>query len=212
MQQTLKTTPDDLPTEVVYAELLRDASRFDEAVAVLDRVIVRAGPKAADARLYYLRGANEERAGRWPAAESDLKRALKISPNDAEILNYLGFAWVDRGEHMKEALDMLQRAVAISPESGAIIDSLGWARYRLKEYPAAVKELERAAALEAADPEINDHLGDAYWRVGRKTEALYQWRLVLTLSPEDKLRSQVDVKIRDGLDAPVSGAQPLSGG
>ena len=115
------------------------------------------------------------------------------------MLNYLGFAWVDRGEHLKEALDMLQRAVALSPDSGAIVDSLGWARYRMKDYGGAVKDLEKAVLLEASDAEINDHLGDAYWRAGRHTEAVYQWRQVLSLHPDEKLRQTVESKVRDGL-------------
>ena len=190
--------------QIVYAEMLRDAQRYDEAIQVLNGVIAAAGPKGAEARLYYLRGANEERAGRWSEAEADLRKSLRLAPNEPDVLNYLGFAWVDRGEHLKEALDMLQRAVALAPGSGAILDSLGWARFRLKDFPGAVRDLERAAFLEAADAEINDHLGDAYWRTGRRVEAKYQWRTVLTLSPDDKLKARIEQKLKDGLDPPQS--------
>lgn len=194
----------DASAQIVYAEMLRDAQRYDDAIGVLNGVIAAAGPKGAESRLYYLRGANEERAGRWPEAEADLRRSLRLSPNEPDVLNYLGFAWVDRGEHLKEALDMLQRAVALAPGSGAILDSLGWARFRLKDFQGAVRDLERAAFLEASDAEINDHLGDAYWRTGRRVEARYQWRNVLTLSPEDKLKARIEQKLKDGLDSPQS--------
>jgi Flp pilus assembly protein TadD len=194
----------DASAQIVYAEMLRDGQRYDEAIAVLNGVIAAAGPKGADARLYYLRGANEERAGRWSEAEADLRKSLRLAPNAPDVLNYLGFAWVDRGEHLKEALDMLQRAVALAPGSGAILDSLGWARFRLKDFSGAVRDLERAAFLEASDAEINDHLGDAYWRTGRRVEANYQWRTVLTLSPDDKLKTRVEQKLKEGLDPPQS--------
>ena len=194
--------PADEGILVVYAELLRDAERFPEAIEVLTKLIDRPGQKANDARLYYLRGANEERSGHWPEAEADLRKSLKLSPNEADVLNYLGFAWVDRGEHLKEALDMLQRAVALAPDSGAIIDSLGWARFRIKDFTGAVRDLERAVYLDPADPEINDHLGDTYWRMGRHTEATYQWRHVLTLRPDPRLTSRVEAKLSNGLSDP----------
>ncbi|MGO8656541.1 tetratricopeptide repeat protein, partial [Rhizobium ruizarguesonis] len=59
----------------------------------------------------------------------------------------------------------------LRPDDGYIIDSLGWAYFRLNRFDDAVDELERAAQIKAGDATINDHLGDAYWRVGRKLEA-----------------------------------------
>ena len=67
------------------------------------------------------------------------------------------------------------------------------------DYKAAVEKLEQAVELEAGDPEINDHLGDAYWRVGRKDEAQFQWRRVLTLKPDDKIRDRANLKLASGL-------------
>ena len=97
---------------------------------------------------------------------------------------------------------MIERAVAAKPDSGAIVDSLGWAYYRLGQYADAVEQLERATELEPADPDINDHLGDAYWRVGRRIEARFQWEQVLIMRPSDKLRAEVEAKLKSGLDAP----------
>ena len=206
----LAAAPGDVETEVVYAELLRDAQRYEEAIAVLNGIVTRAGPGGVDARIYYLRGANEERSGKWHEAEADLKHSLKLAPNAPDVLNYLGFAWVDRGEHLKEALEMLQRAVALAPDSGAILDSLGWARYRTRDYAGAVRDLERAVFLEPADAEINDHLGDAYWRNGRQTEARYQWQHVLTLDPDARIRTSVETKLEHGLEPLSLPAAPMS--
>lgn len=195
---TVEAAPNDPPALLVLADLLREDEKYDEAAAVVTRLIDQAGAKA-DWRLYYLRGASEERAGHWDRAEPDLKRALAIKPEEPEILNYLGYAWVDRGEHLGEALGMLQKATELQPQSGAIVDSLGWARYRLRDYPAAVRELERAASLDPADPEVNSHLGDAYWRSGRRLEATYQWRRVLTLEPDAKMRAAAEARLQGGL-------------
>jgi Flp pilus assembly protein TadD len=146
-----------------------------------------------------MRGVALQQADRWPEAEADMEKALTLAPNEPEVLNFLGYSWVDRGERLPEAKSMIERAVAAKPEDGAIIDSLGWVYYRLGDYHKAVTQLEHAAELEAADPDINNHLGDAYWQVGRKTEARFQWERVLTLSPDAKLRAQVEAKLKTGL-------------
>jgi Flp pilus assembly protein TadD len=192
-----RAAPDNRTVQLAYADILRASERNAEAAAVLDRLIARQAKP--DWRLLYMRGISLERAGDWPAAERDLQAALKLNPDEAEILNYLGYAWVDRGERLTEAFTMIERAVALKPQSGAIVDSLGWAHYRLGRYDEAVKHLERAVELEPADPTVNDHLGDAYWRVGRRSEAQFQWRRALTLEPEPKLKADAEAKLRTGL-------------
>jgi Flp pilus assembly protein TadD len=99
---------------------------------------------------------------------------------------------------------MVQKAVNADPKSGAMLDSLGWGYYRLGDYQAAVDKLETAVAIEAGDPDVNNHLGDAYWKVGRKVEARFQWNRVLTLEPTAKLKSEVETKLKAGLDPAVA--------
>jgi tetratricopeptide (TPR) repeat protein len=196
---TIQTDPKDPRLLTLYADLLSDDNRYQESAAVLDKAIAATGESNADWTLFYLRGASEERAGDWPAAEADLKRSLKMKPDEPEVMNYLGYAWVDRGEHLPEAVTLLEKAEALQPDSGAIVDSLGWARYRTHDYASAIIDLERAVQLDASDAEVNDHLGDVYWRVGRRLEAQYQWRRVLSLNPDDKLRAEVEAKLKNGL-------------
>jgi tetratricopeptide (TPR) repeat protein len=181
---------------MTLADLLRADEQFADAAQVLSGLIGEA--KSPDWRLLYARGVCYERLGRWPEAEADLKGALKLAPEEPELLNYLGYSWIDRGEHLKEALQMVERAVAADPRSGAMVDSLGWAYYRLGDYKKAVERLEQAVELEAGDPEINNHLGDAYWKVGRRDEAIFQWRRVLTLQPDAKIKADAETKIASG--------------
>ncbi len=187
----------EVEARITYADLLRVNERFAEAAEVLSGVI--AENEQPDWRLLYARGVSYERAGRWSDAERDLQAALKMQPEDAELLNYLGYSWIDRGERLAEALGMVQKAVAANPQSGAMIDSLGWAYYRLGDYKRAVEKLEQAVELEAGDPEINNHLGDAYWRVGRRIEAEFQWKRVLTLDPPAHIKADVEAKLASGL-------------
>jgi tetratricopeptide (TPR) repeat protein len=198
-QDLAKTAPDDREVKVVLAELYRAAARFPEAVAVLDQLIAQA-PELADWAIYYERATALDRSGRWPEAEKDLQKALVLRPDQPDVLNYLGYSWVTRGERLQQAVTMLQKAYLAQPNSGEIADSLGWAYYSMGDFKQAVLRLERAVALEPVNPEINDHLGDAYWRAGRKTEAQYQWSRVLSLKPGPELKTAVERKLNTGLD------------
>jgi tetratricopeptide (TPR) repeat protein len=187
----------DRDARLTLADLLRATEAYPESIQLLSGLIGDA--RQPDWRLHYARGAAFERHGDWKAAEADLVQALKLRPEEPELLNYLGYAWIDRGERLQEALGMVQKAVAAAPRSGPIVDSLGWAYYRLGDYPKAVEKLEQAVELEAGDPEINNHLGDAYWMVGRKVEAQFQWRRVLTLNPDAKIKADAERKLAEGL-------------
>jgi Flp pilus assembly protein TadD len=187
----------DSDARLTLADLLRANEQYGEAADLLTGLIKET--KTPDWRLYYARGVTLEKLGRWPEAEADLQAALKQRPNEPELLNYLGYSWIDRGERLKEAMAMVEKAVLANPRSGAMVDSLGWAYYRQGDYKTAVQKLEQAVELEAGDPEINNHLGDAYWRVGRKDEALFQWRRVLTLKPDAKIKADAERKLASSL-------------
>lgn len=190
---------------LTYADLLRANERYAESAQIMSELIKEA--PAPDWRLYFGRAVSLEKLNRWNEAEADLEAAIKLKPDEPELLNYLGYSWIDRGVRLPEALAMVEKAVAANPRSGAMVDSLGWAYYRLGNYKQAVDKLEEAVELEAGDPEVNDHLGDAYWKVGRREEALFQWRRVLTLKPDDKIRLRAQVKLNSPLGPDGPSAQ-----
>jgi Flp pilus assembly protein TadD len=160
--------------------------------------------------LHYTRGITSHQLDDWPAAEADFRRALELRPGHPQVLNYLGYSLVERGEKLDEALTMIEEAVAGEPENGAIVDSLGWVYFKLGRMEEAVVQLERAAALEPVDPVVNDHLGDAYWAVGRLREAEFQWKRALSFAPEDAEAERIRRKLDVGLDAVLAeeGAPP----
>jgi tetratricopeptide (TPR) repeat protein len=184
------------------ADMYRNLERFTEAEPLYSQLI-EAQPNSW--RHYFSRGAMRERLGRWPDAEADFRRALELSPDQPDVLNYLGYSWIDRGERLQEGLALVRRAANLRPTSGAIIDSLGWAYYKLGDYAQALDWLEMAVRLEPADATLNDHLGDAYWRLGRRIEARFQWQRALTLEPDDP--AAIAAKLEHGLaDAPPQDA------
>ncbi|MDX2234632.1 MAG: tetratricopeptide repeat protein [Hyphomonadaceae bacterium] len=182
------------------ADLYRNLERYADAAPIYEALASDIDtPSARDWRLYFAQGATLERLGRWPEAEAALQRALALSPDQPEVLNYLGYQWVDSGQKVREGLAILQRAVAQRPDEGYIVDSLGWAHFKLGQYDKAIELLERAVELSPGDVTLNDHLGDAYWRVGRKIEARYQWRRILTLAPTEAERASAERKLAGGL-------------
>jgi len=144
-------------------------------------------------------GVSLERLGETQAAETHLLRAIEIDPGDAYALNYLGYWWADEGRKLDQAIAMIERAVSHRPSSGFFVDSLGWVHYKLGDPARAVGYLEKATELEPSDPEITGHLGDVYWALGRREEAMFKWRLALTLSDDAEEQALLERRLRTGL-------------
>ncbi len=203
-EDAVRASPEDRDALVTYADILRANERYAESAKVLDKVVAADGA-GVDWRILFMRAVARDRSGDWPGAEADLLLALQRQPDEPDLLNYLGYSWIDRGVRLGEALPMVQKAVAANPRNGAMIDSLGWAYFRMGDYRNAVEHLERAVLLEPADPEINDHLGDAYWQVGRQIEARFQWTRVLQLDAPQDIRVRAEDKLKNGL----TGVKPV---
>ena len=203
LQTQLKDRPENRDILISLGDLYRAEQRFDEAEQMYDRAIALLGePEPRHWFLYFARGMMRERLDNWDLAEIDLQQARQLSGDEPNVLNYLGYSWIDQGIHLDEGLKIIRQAVNKEPKNGAFVDSLGWAYYRLGDYTNALKYLELASQLEAADAVITDHLGDALWRVGRKVEARYQWRKALAFDPTDEDRAKIETKLLSGLGAP----------
>ena len=195
-ERAFAARPQDPQAAMTLASLLLDANREEEALELLNSPVLNTHDQGWPVR--FTRGAAYEQLDRIPEAEAELWTALLLSPDQPEVLNYLGYLWVDRVGRVEEGRDMLARAVAAMPESGNIQDSFGWAQYRQGEFEQAVESLEQAVSMEPANAVINDHLGDAYWQVGRKREAGFQWTRALSLDPDADLRADIEAKIERG--------------
>lgn len=193
----------DLEALIEIGDIYRQDEDFDRAVIAYNKVESSLqDPLPREYwHLYYLRGMSYEQLGQWDKAEADLKTALEFQPENPFVLNYLGYAWADKGVNLKQSMDMIRRAVALRPEDGYITDSLGWVLYRLGNYEEAVPHLERAVELLPYDSVINDHLGDAYWRVGRRLEARFQWMRAKNHSDDEILVGEIDRKLDQGLQS-----------
>ncbi|WP_248306310.1 tetratricopeptide repeat protein [Devosia oryzisoli] len=200
LRNIVSTSPDNLDAVSALGDILRYDEQFVEAADAYTKALaITGGESPADWRFYYVRGIAYERAKEWPKAEADFLKALDLNPDQPQVLNYLGYSWIDMDMHLDEALGMIQKAVDALPQDGYIIDSLGWAFYKLGRTDEAVETLERAVMLLPNDPEINDHLGDAYWKAGRKLEARFQWNIAKSVDDVGTVAARVAPKLKDGL-------------
>jgi tetratricopeptide (TPR) repeat protein len=190
-----------LSVQFALGDMLRMEERFDEAeVAYTAAIDLLPEVTEDDWVLFFYRGICHEQSKDWAPAEADFRRALELNPTQPQVLNYLGYGLVDRGEKLDEALGMIEKAVAGDPDKGYIIDSLAWALFKLGRYEEALEPMERASLLEPVDPIVTDHLGDVYWMVGRKLEARFQWRRALSFEPTEKDAERIRRKLEVGLD------------
>jgi tetratricopeptide (TPR) repeat protein len=200
LRKLVEEKPQDNEAIMALGNVLREHKKFDECAKVYSQGIATiAHPVKDNWGIYYARGICYERSHEWPEAEADFKEALALYPDQPQVLNYLGYSWVDKGVHLDEAMDMIRKAVKQRPDDGYIVDSLGWAYFKLGNYPEAVKNLEHAIELKPEDPTINDHLGDAYWRVGRTLEAHFQWEHARDMNPDPEDLPKIEQKLKAGL-------------
>ena len=200
LQKLLKDHPGDIDAIMALGGILRGRKDFAECAQIYSTGIETIGePARPNWLIFYFRGICNERAKNWKQAESDLKQALKLYPDQPHVLNYLGYSWIDQHVNLDEGMQMIRRAVEQRPDDGYIVDSLGWAHYRLGNYDEAVKNLERAVELKPDDPTINDHLGDAYAKTGRNLEAQFQWSHARDLKPEPEDLAKIKQKLATGI-------------
>ena len=145
-------------------------------------------------------GVAYERLGQWDKAEKDLLESLKVSPNQAYVINYLAYSWIEQGIKIEKSLEMLKKANKLRSNDPYIIDSLGWALFKLERFQESKNYLQLAVRLMPADPIVNDHFGDVLWKNGNKIQARYYWNYVLGLDKAEKdLKEKIEKKLISGL-------------
>jgi len=184
-----------------YAEFLKNNNKYKESITYYSKAINMIDKKH-DLYVQILdgRGVAYERTDQWNKAEADLLNSLSISPDNAYVINYLAYTWIEKGIKIEKSLNMLKKANALRPNDGYIIDSLGWALFKLKKYDEAKKYLQLAVKSMASDPVINDHYADSLWMNKNSLQARYYWNYVLKLEKtEKKLKKKIKQKLLFGL-------------
>ncbi|MDC3391362.1 tetratricopeptide repeat protein [Candidatus Pelagibacter sp.] len=183
------------------ANFYKKTKNYEEAIKYYTKIINDLD-EGSDIRsdILYRRGGSYERIKNYKEADKDLLNALSVSPNDAYVLNYLAYSWLERDYKIEEAIEMLEIAYKAKSNDPYIIDSLGWAYYLTDDYLEAEKFLKRAVELMPDDPVVNDHYGDILWKLNRKIQARYFWSNVLKMDDaEEDIIKKINIKMIQGL-------------
>jgi tetratricopeptide (TPR) repeat protein len=194
---------------LLEAQLHDDAGRYAEAITLYRTIIATADARNAPVRqraIYRILMAQAlEKSGDWRNARKELEATLAIDANNPQLLNYLGYSMLERREDIKRGFELVNKAHQMSPTSPEITDSLGWGHFLTGEYDRAVPLLESAVKAAISDVTINEHLGDAYWKTGRRIDARYAWRAALLAakdSAETRIASKIDIGLNEGNASP----------
>ena len=184
------------------ANFYKKTKNYEEAINYYSRIIDDIDQDSdIKSDLLYRRGASYERMGDYEKADRDLLNSLKINPDDAYVLNYLAYSWLERDYKIEEAIEMLETAYSYKSNDPYIIDSIGWAYYLIEDYLKAEKFLQRAVELMPNDPIVNDHYGDILWKLNRKIQARYFWTNVLEMEDaEEEILEKINIKLVRGLN------------
>tara|TARA_Y100001958_G_C21240007_1_gene567415 strand:+ start:1299 stop:2981 length:1683 start_codon:yes stop_codon:yes gene_type:complete len=184
------------------ANFNRNSKKYEDAIEYYSKIIESLDDNdEIKSDLLYRRGGSYERIKKYQRADEDLTNSLKINPDDAYVLNYLAYSWLERNLKIDEAIEMLEIAYAAKNNDPYIIDSIGWAYYLIKDYIKAENFLRRAVELMPNDPIVNDHYGDILWKLDRKIQARYFWSNVLALdNVDEEMLKKIDIKLVDGLE------------
>ena len=177
-----------------YAKFLKNNEHYNDSIKYYSQLITLIDKNH---NLYGQvldgRGVAYERTDQWDKAQIDLINSLSFSPDDAYVINYLAYSWIEKEINIEESLRMLKKANKLRPNDGYITDSLGWALFKLKKYEEAKKYMQLAVRLLAEDPVINDHFADVLWVNSNFLQARYYWNYVLKLEKtDDKLKKKLN--------------------
>ena len=183
------------------ANFNKNTKKYKEAIKYYDQIISKIDINSKlYAEILYRRGSSYERLGDYSRSDKDLLKSLEINPDDAYVLNYLAYSWLEREYKIDLSLQMLEKAYTARSNDPYIIDSIGWAYYLIGDYIKAENFLKRAVELMPEDPIVNDHYGDILWKLDRKIQARYFWGNVLNLKKtEDKMKKDIKEKLFEGL-------------
>jgi tetratricopeptide (TPR) repeat protein len=184
-----KERSEALDVEFAKAALLEDAGRATEAIALLQLALERF-PDHPGVR--YQIALIQDKAGMERESIKNFESLLKARPEDASLLNALGYSLADRNQKLPRAEQLIRKALDASPDNPAFLDSLGWVRFRRGDVEGAIPHLERAYRI-FPDAEIASHWGEALWQLGKQPEARAVWARSLARSPDSKpLRATIE--------------------
>jgi tetratricopeptide (TPR) repeat protein len=194
MEESIRAKPNDVDLYLILAAFFENEKQLQKALDTLQKGLDR---NKEDVEIHFQLGAIYDKLGDFDNMVTQMKEALRLDPDHADTLNYLGYSYADRGIHLEEALHLIQKAMTLKPNMGYITDSLGWVYFKLGEYEKAVIELEKANQLTPDDPIVTEHLADSYLKVNRIEKAIGFYEKAEGLDPKPDQMERLKKKIQE---------------
>ena len=186
LSKLLQANPENIEIYVNLSQVYLQDKRYADAEKILRRAEDRTHDSENNERLKIQLAAIYEKQKDFDRAESVFREILKVNPQNAVALNYIGYMLADRGVRLDEAVQYVKEALAIDPQNGAYLDSLGWAFFKLNDLANAEKYLLQADELVQNDPTIDEHLGDLYFKTGDLEKARQFWTKSVSIGTEQE--------------------------
>lgn len=136
----------------------------------------------------------------YAKSDSCFEEALKITPDDAGMLNNYAYFLSLRNLHLDRAEKMSKRSLELQPNTKSFLDTYGWILYQLKNYDEAKTYLQKAEQADGeTDATIYEHIGDVYLKLNDQNKALYYWKQAKEKSeaPEELIKKINGLKLND---------------
>jgi tetratricopeptide (TPR) repeat protein len=178
---------------MIYLEA-KDYAKAHEELLNAEELAKKTEPSRLTHILYFQLGSTAERAKKYKDAEKFFRHSIKLKPDYATSLNYLGYMWADRNENLAEAEEFIRRALKITPDNPAYMDSLAWVFFRRGEFNDALKwQLKAHKQSKEPDPEVLLHLGMIYAALKDKKRAR---KYILEASKIEDIEADIRAKIQ----------------
>ena len=123
------------------------------------------------------------RSGRHVQALAIFDKAIRLRPQDAELINNRGSALTEAKRH-DEALDAYQKAIEIRPDYADAYNNRGCVLMHMQRFDDALSSYSKALLLDPDNAEYINNLGRALTRLRRYTDALDCYDDALALRPD----------------------------
>jgi len=126
---------------------------------------------------------SHHQVGELSEAEVIYQKILKVMPDNADALHYLGLIYYQTGDS-ESAVTLISKAVSISP-THLMYSNLGAALQAQGLHDLAVENYQAAIALKADYADAYNNLGAALQEQGRLAESIKTFQKALALNPND---------------------------
>ena len=175
LKALLDGKPTDRDTYLSIAQIYDHAKNYPEMAKSIDQAEKLSTSKEEKEGVVFTRAAMFEKQKKYDQAEAEFRKVLEMNPQNHNAMNYLGYMFADRNQHLPEARQLITKALELDPGNGAYLDSMGWLAFRQGKYEEAEENLKRAVERQPKDSTIYDHLAEVYFKQEKMKDAVNSW-------------------------------------